>query len=107
MLRLFVGDLEELSRAAFPSTEETAIPVLCHPRMYKLCIDMLRRKASSTEIWIRNNNPTLADALTADEVIVVHKGIFRPLSSHPEWNEWKDVCSPGEFWTMVGEDWIG
>lgn len=107
MLRLFVGDLVELSREAFPSTEETAIPALYHPRMYRLYIDGLRERASSTEIWICNNNPTLADAFAADEVIVVHKGIFRPLSSHPEWNEWKDVCNPGEFWTMVGEDWIG
>jgi hypothetical protein len=28
------------------------------------------------------------------------------LQDHPEFERWKDVMTPGEFWSTVGEEWI-
>jgi hypothetical protein len=29
-----------------------------------------------------------------------------PLTSHPEYERWKDAMAPGEFWSHVGESWV-
>jgi len=29
------------------------------------------------------------------------------LESHPEFERWKDELWPGEFWSVVGEEWVG
>jgi predicted ATPase len=52
------------------------------------------------------------DAFAADEVHVTwmdSDGVayHRKLSEHPEWPEWKSVMDPGEFWSTVGERWVG
>ncbi|WP_257457564.1 hypothetical protein [Archangium lipolyticum] len=28
------------------------------------------------------------------------------LTAHPEFERWKDMMSPGEFWSTVGESWL-
>ena len=30
----------------------------------------------------------------------------KPLTDHPEYERWKDLMAPGEFWSTVGESWI-
>jgi len=31
---------------------------------------------------------------------------IKSLRDHPDFERWKDEMMPGEFWSMVGEDWI-
>jgi len=32
--------------------------------------------------------------------------VVKPLTDHPEYERWKDLMAPGEFWSTVGEKWV-
>ena len=41
--------------------------------------------------------------LAADEAGNV---VIDGLTAHPDYDRWKDVMLPGEFWSTVGEKWL-
>ncbi|MCB9703513.1 MAG: ATP-binding protein [Myxococcales bacterium] len=52
------------------------------------------------------------DAFDASEVHVTWMNsdglaFHRRLDEHPEWPKWKPVMDAGEFWSTVGERWVG
>lgn len=71
-----------------------------HPREFQSTVNSL-----TTHIW--TNNPYIVDCFDPDKVICYSKTKQHlPLSSHPDWDKWHDEMSAGEFWSMVGEDWV-
>lgn len=84
-----------------------------HPRALGELISHLRRLAKdfNAQILATSHSPYLLDALETDEVRLTGfledgSATIRKLSDHPEFDRWKDVMTPGEFWSTVGEDWI-
>lgn len=73
-----------------------------HPReMPELVRAALARP--DNDFW--TNNPYAVDAAEPCEVLVLTPSGPKRLDSHPEWDEWRDLLSTGEFWSLVGEDW--
>lgn len=60
------------------------------------------------QFW--TNNPYLVDVFPAERVMVCtcHDGFMActPLSEHPDWPRLSQEFKPGEFWSLVGEDWV-
>mgnify|MGYP000110483701 CR=1 FL=1 len=84
-----------------------------HPRALGQLVKQLRglQVADPTlQIVATSHSPYLVDHFSAEEVILTDTAPdgsrAAPLSSHPDWAQWKDEMAPGEFWTSVGEDWI-
>jgi AAA domain, putative AbiEii toxin, Type IV TA system/AAA ATPase domain len=85
-----------------------------HPKACGSLIDVLRKilkQRSDLQIIATSHSPYLLDHLGYDEVRITsldkqgtaHVG---RLSDHPDFDRWKDVMSPGEFWSSVGEKWL-
>lgn len=84
-----------------------------HPRALKELVGALRGLAESTGVQIvaTSHSPYLLDALSPDEVRLTGflddgSATIRELTDHPDFERWKEEMTPGEFWSMVGEDWI-
>lgn len=84
-----------------------------HPRALGELIGHLRQLAedTDTQILATSHSPYLLDSLKADEVRLTGfledgTATIRELSEHPEFERWKDEMTPGEFWSMVGEEWV-
>lgn len=84
-----------------------------HPRALSDFVGCLRRMTEEMNVQIlaSSHSPYLLDALRPEEVRLTGfledgSATIRELSDHPEFERWKDVMSPGEFWSTAGEDWI-
>jgi len=85
-----------------------------HPRAQTQLIDLLRKTLDQhpdLQIVATSHSPYLLDALKPEEVRLtgfLEDGsvAIKPLVDHPDFERWKDEMTPGEFWSMVGEDWI-
>lgn len=84
-----------------------------HPRALAELVAQLRRLTETTgaQILSTSHSPYLLDALRPEEVRLtgfLEDGsvTIKPLTDHPDFERWKDEMMPGEFWSMVGEDWI-
>lgn len=56
------------------------------------------------DVW--TNHPAAVDLFKAEDILCVGRDkVERNLTDHPQWEQWKDEMSTGEFWTMVGENW--
>jgi predicted ATP-dependent endonuclease of OLD family len=58
------------------------------------------------------HSPFLVDYAAVEEVRVLRLDpelgtVCRPLSAHPKWAKRSGFMKPGEFWSGVGEDWVG
>lgn len=67
--------------------------------------------AAVLQIVATTHSPYLLDYVEADEVLLTSLGddgyaAVKPLTEHPDYERWKDVMAPGEFWSTVGERWI-
>lgn len=71
-----------------------------HPKDFSKVVSSL---LNDTQLF--TNNPYVVDCFPAESVFVWDSGGKKRLDQHPDWLEWKDVMSTGEFWSMVGEDW--
>jgi predicted ATPase len=63
------------------------------------------------QIIATSHSPYLLDHLKYEEVRITtlnSDGTAKVgvLSDHPDFDRWKDVMSPGEFWSTVGEKWL-
>lgn len=83
-----------------------------HPKAMSSFLRQLRGlQDSQLQIVATSHSPYLIDCVEAGEVLLTsidEKGdvVVRPLTDHPEYERWKGMMAPGEFWSSVGEDWI-
>jgi predicted ATPase len=85
-----------------------------HPKALQdlvLQIRSLQEQNPRLQIVATSHSPYLLDFVEADEILLTsldEEGYasVRPLSEHPEYDRWKDVMAPGEFWSTVGESWV-
>lgn len=85
-----------------------------HPKALGSLVEQLRRvqeREPAVQIIATSHSPYLLDFLKAEEVLLTYLGedgyaTVMPLVDHPDYERWKDLMAPGEFWSSVGEDWI-
>ena len=85
-----------------------------HPRALGDLVQQLRRvqeQDPELQIVATSHSPYLLDFVEAEEVLLTSLdedgyAAVRPLTDHPEYERWKGLMAPGEFWSMVGESWI-
>jgi ABC-type branched-subunit amino acid transport system ATPase component len=85
-----------------------------HPLAVKDLITQLRELQElnpGLQIIATTHSPYFLDYLEPQEIRVATMGDdggmrIAPLTSHPEYERWKDAMAPGEFWSHVGESWV-
>jgi predicted ATPase len=86
-----------------------------HPKAQKDLVAQLRtllERDPELQIIATSHSPYLVDHLDPKEVrlsTVLPDGTIRfaALTQHPDFERWKEVMRPGEFWSTVGESWVG
>jgi predicted ATPase len=86
-----------------------------HPRAQRDLVAQLRKlleQDPELQIIATSHSPYLLDNLDPKEVRlsnVLPDGTIRfaALTDHPNFERWKGVMHPGEFWSTVGEKWVG
>ena len=63
------------------------------------------------QIVATTHSPYLLDCLDREEVLVTAlrpdgSAVVKPLTEHPDIDQWRDLMAPGEFWSTVGESWV-
>lgn len=74
-------------------------------------IRSLQKQNPDLQIVATSHSPYLLDYLEADEILLTSLNedgysSVKALSDHPDYDRWKDVMAPGEFWSTVGESWV-
>jgi predicted ATPase len=85
-----------------------------HPRALGDLVTQLRflqEQNPRLQIIATSHSPYLVDHLEPEEVLLTSLdeegyATVRPLTDHPDFEKWKDVMAPGEFWSTVGEKWV-
>ncbi|WP_375756089.1 AAA family ATPase [Corallococcus exercitus] len=91
------------------------IELALHPVAQGRLIEVLRaiqKNAPELQIVATSHSPFILNYLKPEEIrmtFLAENGFARceKLTAHPEFEKWKDLMSPGEFWSTVGESWIG
>src|SRR5215213_549473 len=84
-----------------------------HPKALRDLVDQIRllqKQNPRLQVVATSHSPYLLDYLEADEILLTSLdedgyASVKALSQHPEYDRWKDVMAPGEFWSTVGESW--
>jgi len=85
-----------------------------HPKALGHLIRQLRRLQEQNpklQIIATSHSPYLLDHFKAEEILLSSLNeegyaVIKPLTDHPEYERWKNLMAPGEFWSTVGESWI-
>jgi predicted ATPase len=85
-----------------------------HPKALRDLVDQIRllqKQNPRLQVVATSHSPYLLDYLEADEILLTSLdedgyASVKALSEHPEYDRWKDVMAPGEFWSTVGESWV-
>jgi energy-coupling factor transporter ATP-binding protein EcfA2 len=85
-----------------------------HPKAQKDLIEVLRRHLDQNpqmQIIATSHSPYLLDCLEPQEVRLTTLRddgtvVCGRLDEHPNFEKWKEAMTPGEFWSMVGENWL-
>jgi ABC-type branched-subunit amino acid transport system ATPase component len=85
-----------------------------HPTAQGKLIEVLRKiqeRDPELQIIATSHSPFILNYLDPKEVrmtFLAENGFARceKLTAHPEFEQWKDLMSPGEFWSTVGESWL-
>lgn len=85
-----------------------------HPRAIQEQMAQLRALLDSDpglQIVATTHSPYLLDHLRPEEVYMTTLDgdgytLLARMNEHPDFERWKAVMAPGEFWSSVGEDWI-
>ncbi|NNC16438.1 AAA family ATPase [Corallococcus exiguus] len=91
------------------------IELALHPVAQGKLISVLRaiqKNDPELQIVATSHSPFILNYLRPEEIrmtFLAENGFARceKLTAHPEFEKWKDLMSPGEFWSTVGESWIG
>jgi predicted ATPase len=85
-----------------------------HPKAlgsYIAQLRVLQKENPELQILATSHSPYLLDYLKANEILLTSLDdsgytVIRALAEHPEYERWKNLMAPGEFWIAVGESWI-
>jgi hypothetical protein len=85
-----------------------------HPKAQRKIVPLLRRlleENQELQIIATTHSPYIADELKPEEIRITwagEEGVTRcdRLDRHPDFERWKDEMWPGEFWSLVGEEWV-
>jgi predicted ATPase len=85
-----------------------------HPRAQVELVSFLRGLLDThpdLQIVATTHSPYLLDHMEPQEVrmtVLDETGstLVAPLTSHPEYPQWKDEMAPGEMWSIFGEKWL-
>jgi predicted ATPase len=85
-----------------------------HPRAQRRIVPLLRKildENQDLQIIATTHSPYIVDELDPKEVRITWAGEDGAtecgrLDSHPDFERWKDEMWPGEFWSLVGEQWV-
>lgn len=85
-----------------------------HPKAQGDLVTLLRKlldQNSDMQIVATSHSPYLLDHLQPAEVRLTTlrddgSVACGRLDEHPEFDKWKESMTPGEFWSLVGEDWL-
>lgn len=93
--------LDDVELALHPAAQSELIKV----------IRAIQRQDPELQIVATSHSPFILNYLDAGETritVLANDGFARcvPLVTHPEFEQWKDLMRPGEFWSTVGERWI-
>jgi predicted ATP-binding protein involved in virulence len=91
------------------------IELSLHPTAQVRLIAALRaiqKRDPGLQIVATSHSPFILNYLAPEEVrmtFLAENGFARceKLTAHPEFEKWKDLMAPGEFWSTVGEEWVG
>jgi energy-coupling factor transporter ATP-binding protein EcfA2 len=86
-----------------------------HPNAQKELVGLLETiLALNPELQIvaTTHSPYLVDIVEPEQVrIMTHQKdgsvACGRLTDHPDYEKWKDEMAPGEFWSLIGEKWLG
>jgi predicted ATPase len=90
------------------------IELALHPVAQGKLIEVLRKiqeRKPELQIVATSHSPFILNYLDPNEVrmtFLAENGFARceKLTAHPEFEKWKGLMSPGEFWSTVGESWL-
>jgi predicted ATPase len=85
-----------------------------HPAAQGKLVEVLRKlqqRDPELQLIATSHSPFILNYLEPKEVrmtFLAENGFARceKLTAHPEFERWKDLMSPGEFWSTVGESWL-
>lgn len=85
-----------------------------HPRAQRTLIAIIRsilEENPSLQIIATTHSPFIVDELAPQEVRITWSGedgitSCARMDEHPDLERWKDEMWPGEFWSLVGEQWV-
>lgn len=85
-----------------------------HPLAQKELVGILRRIQESNpqlQIVATTHSPYLVACVQPEEVLCMNVGDdglsrMAPLTSHPDYQRWKQDMNPGEFWSLFGDRWV-
>ncbi|NQT37577.1 MAG: AAA family ATPase [Planctomycetes bacterium] len=85
-----------------------------HPKAQGDLVALLRKLLDQNpemQIVATSHSPYLLDHLQPEEVRLTTlrddgSVACGRLDEHPEFDKWKESMRPGEFWSLVGEDWL-
>ncbi len=85
-----------------------------HPKAVKDLIRVLREIQAITsglQIIATSHSPYVLHELEPKEVRVTTFDpelgtLVAPLEAYPNFEQWRESMTPGEFWSFVGEDWV-
>ncbi|WP_164017863.1 AAA family ATPase [Pyxidicoccus trucidator] len=91
------------------------IELSLHPAAQVRLVEALRaiqKRDPELQIIATSHSPFILNYLDPKEVrmtFLAENGFARceKLTAHPEFEKWKGLMAPGEFWSTVGEEWIG
>jgi predicted ATPase len=74
-------------------------------------IRTLQQQNPGLQVVATSHSPYLLDYVEAGEILLTSLdedgyASVKSLTEHPEYDRWKDVMAPGEFWSTVGESWV-
>lgn len=86
-----------------------------HPKAQWEFVRILRRLLEllpGLQIVATTHSPFILDEMKPEEVRLTTRlddgtVACAPIMDHPDFERWKLEMSPGEFWTTIGEKWIG
>jgi predicted ATPase len=86
-----------------------------HPRAQRDLVTLFRKlfeQDPELQIVATTHSPYLLDQLDPKEVRLTTRlddgsVACARLDEHPDFEKWKEAMTPGEFWSMVGEAWVG
>jgi predicted ATPase len=90
------------------------IELALHPVAQGKLVEVIRKLQNQNpelQIVATSHSPFILNYLDPKEVrmtFLTENGFARceKLTAHPEFEKWKDLMTPGEFWSTVGESWL-